>query len=102
MKKLYKDEFEDARLEYNSRQVRKDRKIKNYFTHISNNTKSDLACEIIIELGDMEFWGTKDINYKKKMTNVFEEQVQSLEELVPDFKIASAIFIMMKQVHIFI
>ena len=39
----------------------------------------------------MEFWGTKDINYKKKMTNVFEEQVKSLEELVPDFKIASAI-----------
>ena len=91
VKKLYKDEFEDARLEYNSRQVRDDRKIKDYFTHVSNNTKSDLACEIIIELGDMEFWGTKDINYKKKMTNVFEDQVKSLEELVPDFKIASAI-----------
>lgn len=91
MKKLYKDEFEDARLEYNSRQVREDRKIKDYFTHVSNNTKSDLACEIIIELGDMEFWGTKDITYKKKMTNVFEEQVKSLEELVPNFKIASAI-----------
>ena len=91
VKKLYKDEFEDARLEYNSRQVREDRKIKDYFTHVSNNTKSDLACEIIIEFGDMEFWGTKDINYKKKMTNVFEDQVKSLEELVPDFKIASAI-----------
>ena len=91
VKKLYKDEFEDARLEYNSRQVREDRKIKDYFTHVSNNTKSDLACEIIIELGDMEFWGTKDITYKKKMTNVFEEQVKSLEELVPNFKIASAI-----------
>lgn len=91
VKKLYKDEFEDARLEYNSRQVREDRKIKDYFTHVSNNTKSDLACEIIIELGDMEFWSTKDINYKKKMTNVFEEQVKSLEELVPNFKIASAI-----------
>ncbi len=91
VKKLYKDEFEDARLEYNSRQVREDRKIKDYFTHVSNNTKSDLACEIIIELGDMKFWGTKDITYKKKMTNVFEEQVKSLEELVPNFKIASAI-----------
>ena len=91
VKKLYKDDFEDARLEYNSRQVREDRKIKDYFTHVSNNTKSDLACEIIIELGDMEFWGTKDITYNKKMTNVFEEQVKSLEELVPNFKIASAI-----------
>lgn len=91
VKKLYKDEFEEARLEYNNRQVREDRKIKDYFTHVSKNTKSDLACEIIIELGDMEFWSTKDINYKKKMTNVFKEQVKSLEELVPDFKIANAI-----------
>ena len=81
----------EARLEYNSRQVREDRKIKNYFTHVSNNTKNDLACEIIIELGDMKFWGTKDINYKKKMTNVFEEQVKDLEKLAPNFKIASAI-----------
>ncbi len=91
VKKLYKDEFEEARIEYNNRQVREDRKIKDYFTHVSNNTKNDLACEIIIELGDMKFWSTKDINYKKKMTNVFEEQVKDLETLVPDFKIASAI-----------
>lgn len=91
VKKLYKDEFEEARIEYNNRQVREDRKIKDYFTHVSNNTKNDLACEIIIELGDMEFWSTKDMNYKKKMTNVFEEQVKSLEKLAPDFRIASAI-----------
>lgn len=91
VKKLYKDEFEETKLEYNSRQVREDRKIKDYFTHVSNNTKNDLACEIIIELGDMKFWGTKDINYKKKMTNVFAEQVKDLEKLAPNFKIASAI-----------
>lgn len=91
VKKLYKDEFEEARIEYNNKQIRDDRKIKDYFTHVSNNTKKDLACEIIIELGDMEFWSTKNIDYKKKMTNVFEEQVKSLEKLVPDFKIASAI-----------
>lgn len=91
VKKLYKDEFEEARIEYNNRQIRDDRKIKDYFIHVSNNTKKDLACEIIIELGDMEFWSTKDIDYKKKMTNVFEEQVKDLEKLVPDFKIASSI-----------
>lgn len=88
---MYKDEFEEARLEYNSKQVRDDRKIKDYFSHISNSSKSDLACEIIIELGKKEFWDTKNINYKKKMTNVFKEQVNGLEKLVPNFKIASAI-----------
>ena len=91
VKKLYIDEFEEAKLEYNNQQIRDDRKIKDYFTHISNNSKKDLACEIIIELGDMEFWNTKDMDYKKKMTNVFKEQVNDLENVVPNFKIASAI-----------
>ncbi len=91
VKKLYRDEFEEARIEYNSRQTRDDRKIKDYFTHVSDNSKSDLAVEIIIELGNFEYWETKDINFKKKMTNVFKEQVKKLETLAPDFKIASAI-----------
>ena len=40
-----------AILEYNSKQTRDDRKIDDYFKKISNNSKNDLACEIIIELG---------------------------------------------------
>ena len=91
VKKLYKDEFEEARLEYNAGQTREDRKIKDYFSHVSNNSKNDLACEIIIELGDKNFWDTKDLTYKKKMTNVFKEQVTDLENILPNFKIASAI-----------
>ena len=91
VKKLYKNEFEEARLEYNAGQTREDRKIKDYFTHVSNNSKNDLACEIIIELGDKNFWDTKDLTYKKKMTNVFKEQVTDLENILPNFKIASAI-----------
>ena len=91
VKKFYKDEFEEARLEYNAGQTREDRKIKDYFTHVSNNSKNDLACEIIIELGDKNFLDTKDLTYKKKMTNVFKEQVTDLENILPNFKIASAI-----------
>ena len=91
VKNLYINEFEEARLEYNSRQVREDRKINDYFSHVSNNSKSDLACEIIIELGDKEFWDTKDMDYKKKISNVFKEQVKDLEKILPNFKIASAI-----------
>ena len=88
---LYKTEFEEARLEYNSKQTRDDRKIDNYFKKISENSKNDLACEIIIELGDKKYWDTKDNNFKYKMTNVFTEQVKDLETLIPNFKIASAI-----------
>ena len=91
IKNLYLNEFEEAKLEYNSKQKRNDRKIDNYFENISNNEKKDLACEIIIELGDKTFWDTKDEKYKKKMSNVYSKQVSDLEILVPNFKVASAI-----------
>ena len=91
VKKLYLNEFEEARLEYNSKQTRPSRMIDNYFENISNNEKKDLACEIIIELGDKEYWDTKDETFKKKMTNVYVKQVDDLELLVPNFKVASAI-----------
>lgn len=88
---FYKTEFEEARLEYNNKQTREDRKIDDYFKKVSDNSKSDLACEIIIELGDKKFWDTKDLNYKHKMTNVYSKQVDDLELLMPNFKVCSAI-----------
>ncbi len=91
VQKLYKDEFESARLEYNSKQTRDDRKIDDYFKKISDNSKNDLACEIIIELGDKKYWDTKDDKFKHKMSNIYKEQVKDLETLIPNFKVASAI-----------
>ena len=90
VKKLYLKEFEEVRIKYNETQ-RETRKIKNYFSHISNNAKNDLACELIIELGNKQYWDTKDINFKKRMTSVYSKQVEDLELLVPNFKVASAI-----------
>ena len=66
-------------------------KIKNYFDYVSNNSKNDLACELIIELGDKTYWDTKDDNFKKRMTSVYTKQVEDLELLLPNFKVASAI-----------
>ena len=74
VKKLYLKEFEEARIKYNENQ-RETRKIKNYFTHISNNSKNDLACELIIELGNKKYWDKKDIEFKKRMTSVYSKQV---------------------------
>ena len=57
MIKIIKEEieFEDARLEYNSKQSKPSRMIDNYFDNLSNNEKNDLACEIILELVDKEY-----------------------------------------------
>lgn len=65
--------------------------IDNYFDNVSNNEKKDLACEIIIEFGDKEYWDTKDDKFKNKMSEVYRKQVNDLELLVPNFKVASAI-----------
>ena len=89
VKDLYLEEFEEARIEYNNKQTRNDRKIDNYFTKI-NESQNDLACEIIIELGDMEFWKDKDKQYRLKMIDVYNEQVNDLMKILPTFKIANA------------
>ncbi len=89
VKQVYLDEFEQSRIEYNEKQTRNDRKIQDYFKHISDSQR-DLACEIIIELGDMDFWQDKNMIYKKKMSDVYNEQVKDLVKIVPTFKIANA------------
>ena len=89
VKQVYLDEFEKARLEYNNKQTREDRKIEDYFKKVCDS-QNDIACEIIIELGDMDFWNDKDKEYRLKMIDVYNEQVKDLIKIVPDFKIANA------------
>ena len=98
VKKLYLDLFKESRIKYNEKQ-KETRKINDYFSHISDNSKNNLACEFIIELGNKKYWDTKDMNFKKKMTNVYKQQVEDLEMLVPNFKIASAIDILFGEVN---
>ena len=89
VKQVYLDEFEEARIEYNNKQPKKDRKIDSYFDKVSGS-QNDIACEIIIELGDMDFWNDKDDEYKFKMVNVYKKQIEDLTRIVPAFKVANA------------
>ena len=63
VKQLYLEEFEQARIEYNQKQTCEDRKIIDYFKKVCES-QNNIACEIIIELGDMDFWNDKDERYK--------------------------------------
>ena len=89
VKQVYLDEFEQARLEYNNKKTSDDRKIQDYFKKVCDS-QNDIACEIIIELGDMDFWNDKDEEYRLKMIDVYNEQVKDLIKIVPTFKIANA------------
>lgn len=90
VKAIYIEEFEEARQEYNKK-VRADKQIQDYFNHISESPMWDLACEIIIELGDMDFWADKDLDYRKEMAKVYAEQIEELNTILPAFKVASAV-----------
>ena len=89
VQELYLKEFEDARIDYNNKQSRDDRKIENYFAKVCES-QNDIACEIIVELGDMDFWNDKDQEYRLKMIDVYNEQIKDLIKIVPTFKIANA------------
>ena len=89
VKQVYLDEFEQDRIEFNNKQTRKDRKIDDYFQKVCDS-QNDIACEIIIELGDMDFWNDKNNEYRLKMIDVYNEQSKDLIKIVPDFKIANA------------
>lgn len=89
VKQVYLDDFEQARLEYNNKQTREDRKIEDYFKKVCES-QNDIACEIIIELGDMDFWNDKDNEYRLTMIDVYNEQVKALIKIVPTFKVANA------------
>ncbi len=91
VKNFYKEEFEEARVEYNDKQSRPSRKIDDYFEYMNKDEKRDLACEIIIELGNKKYWDSKDFEFKRQMVNVYEFHLRDLEELVPEFKITNAV-----------
>ena len=91
VQQVYHDEFDEPLKEFNQKQNREDRKIKDYLKHVSDSKSNDVAAEIIIQIGDQDFWKDRSMGFKKSMIPCFQEQLDRLRKLCPDFKIASAI-----------
>lgn len=90
VKEIYHTEFDEALERYNAKQKRNDRKIDDYFEHVSGKD-NDVACEFIIQVGDMDFWQDKSMQERKQMTYIFQDQLRALQKLVPELKVASAV-----------
>lgn len=90
VKNIYHEEFDQALKKYNSKQKRADRKIDDYLKHVSDS-RSDVGAEIIMQVGDMDFWEEKSLEQKKKMSYIFRDQLRYLQNQLPEFKIASAV-----------
>lgn len=90
VEKTYKEEFTKAVEDYNAKQKRNDRKIYDYFQKISDDKKTNLYTEVVVQVGDNEFWKNKNLEEKKQMVEVFNKQLEIIEKEYPNFKISNA------------
>ena len=88
---VYHEQFDQAVSDYNKKQKRSGRKITDYMRYVSENGKSDVAVEVIIQLGDREFWEQVPEQLKYKMTYIFKDQLNALRQYIPEFVIANAV-----------
>ena len=89
VKTVYHKEFDEALEEYNKKQTRQDRKIEDYFEHVAGK-EQDMAVEIIIQIGDREFWKQFD-DMKSYMKLSYQIILDELRRRLPQFVVANAV-----------
>ena len=89
VKAVYHQEFDAALKDYNERQKRPERKIADYFDHVANK-EQDMAVEIIIQLGDREYWKEHSLD-RSFMKYIYEDMLTELKDLFPNFIVANAV-----------
>lgn len=89
VKTVYHKEFDEALEEYNKKQIRPDRKIEDYFEHVAGK-EQDMAVEIIIQIGDREFWKQFD-DMKSYMKLSYQIILDELRKRLPQFVVANAV-----------
>ena len=75
LREVYDEQFSEALKNYNDKQRRKDRKIDDYFEHISNSKKTMVQQELIIQLGTKDDFKNQDDREIARyiLDNYFEE-----------------------------
>ena len=89
VKTVYHKEFDEALEEYNKKQTRQDRKIEDYFEHVAGK-EQDMAVEIIIQIGDREFWRQFD-DMKSYMKLSYQIILDELRKRLSQFVVANAV-----------
>ena len=89
VKTVYHKEFDEALEEYNKKQTRPDRRIEDYFEHVADK-EQDMAVEIIIQIGDREFWKEYD-DMKSYIKLSYKIILGELIKRLPQFVVANAV-----------
>ncbi|HZK33511.1 MAG TPA: plasmid recombination protein [Tissierellaceae bacterium] len=89
IKEVYQEQFSEALQKYNNKQRRKDRKIDDYFEHISNSKKTMVQQEMIVQLGTKD-----DFRYeedREKVKGILEDYYHGFVERNPQLIIYNAV-----------
>ena len=90
LKELYKNEFGQAQADYNNKQKRSDRKIKNYYDHVKTGKKTSVQQEMILQVGDKDHF--QDNPENRKMANeVLKEWFDNFRQRNPNLKVYNAV-----------
>ena len=90
IEQVYHELFDKPLEEYNSRQKRKDRRIKNYYEHIRRSKQEKLFYEVIFQIGNNEDTrcGTPEAELTTKALTEF---VQSFQKRNPQLRVFNAV-----------
>ena len=83
---VYNREFSEALAEYNGKQKRNDRKIKDYYSHVLHDKSTNHQKEIIVQVGkkdDYIDWETKK--------NILDEYARDFEKNNPNLKVYNSV-----------
>lgn len=88
VKELYKSEFTEAVCKYNLKQKDERRKVVDYLEKMNKDEKNNIAVEFIYQIGDIETWKGRNLEDKKKTTEIFKKAIEILE--AKNIKVANA------------
>lgn len=89
IKKIYDEEFSEALENYNDKQKRNDRKINNYYEHISNSKKTAVQQEMIFQIGTAEDFENE--NLREVAVGILKETFDTFKDQNPQLKIFNAV-----------
>lgn len=90
LKELYKQEFGQAQADYNEKQNRNDRKIKNYYEQVKASKKTSLQQEMILQVGDSSQFQNNPEN-QRMANDVLKKWFDTFQERNPNLKIYNAV-----------
>lgn len=89
LREKYHELFDDALKEYNAN-IRADRRIPDYYSHIEKSKQEKLFFEIVVQIGEKDNCGI-DAEHFEEAKKMLDEYMKAFEERNPNMKVFNAV-----------